>query len=153
MDSMIPPSPAIRPDVVSVETAPRPTAPTPRVAFSEVLAGSARALARGAQATVQSLPLSPLMAVAVRPGSATAIPSAASTVPEGPTAAASGASTGGAAPGDPGIEGTLAQDQQLNLYYLQIQEEVNAQNRSFTCLSNVMEVEHNTAKAAIGNIH
>jgi hypothetical protein len=30
---------------------------------------------------------------------------------------------------------------------------VNAQNRTFTALSNVLEVEHNTAKSAIGNIH
>ena len=153
MDSTIPSTPAIRPDVVSVETTPRPTAPTPRVAFSEVLAGGARALARGAQATVQSLPVSPLMAVAVRPGATTAIPSAASTAPEGP--AIPGAPTGaaGSSTGDGSIEGALAQDQQTNLYYLQIQEQVNAQNRTFTCLSNVLEVEHNTAKAAIGNIH
>ena len=47
----------------------------------------------------------------------------------------------------------MAQAQQQNLYYLQVQEEVNAQNRTFTALSNVLEVEHSTAKAAIGNIH
>jgi hypothetical protein len=47
----------------------------------------------------------------------------------------------------------MAQSQALNLYYLQVQEEVNAQNRTFTALSNVLEVEHNTAKSAIGNIH
>jgi hypothetical protein len=153
MDNTISSAPALRPDVVSVETTARPTAPTPRVAFSEVLAGGARALARGAQATMQSLPLSPLMAVAVRPGSTTAVPSAATTAPEGPSTSASGTSTGGATPGDGSIEGTLAQDQEMNLYYLQIQEQVNAQNRTFSCLSNVMEVEHSTAKTAIGNIH
>jgi len=41
----------------------------------------------------------------------------------------------------------------MNLYYLQIQEQVNAQNRTYSALSNVIEVEHNTAKTAIGNIH
>jgi hypothetical protein len=58
-----------------------------------------------------------------------------------------------AASGDGGIESVMAQDQEMNLYYLQVQEEVNAQNRTFSALSNVMEVEHNTAKTAIGNIH
>ena len=53
---------------------------------------------------------------------------------------------------DGSLEGTLAQQQELNLYYLQIQEEVNAQNRTFSALSNVLEVEHSTAKTAIGNI-
>jgi hypothetical protein len=36
--------------------------------------------------------------------------------------------------------------------YLQVQETVNAQNRSFTTLSNVMKAQHDTVKTAIGNI-
>jgi hypothetical protein len=40
----------------------------------------------------------------------------------------------------------------MNLYYLQIQEAVNSQNRSFTALSNVLKAEHDTVKTAIGNI-
>jgi hypothetical protein len=41
----------------------------------------------------------------------------------------------------------------MNLYYLQVQQEVNDQNRTFTALSNCLEVENNTAKSAISNIH
>jgi hypothetical protein len=176
MDSRSPP---LRPDVVSVQTEPRPTATPVRVHFSEVLAGGAQALVRGAQAAVRALPGSPLAAVAVR-GAASGVPSAwmslgrtgtasvsVAAMPEGPGGGAlgngigavvgvSGAGVGAAAaPGasDPNIEGSLAQAQEMNLYYLQIQEEVNAQNRTFTALSNVLEVEHNTAKSAIGNIH
>jgi hypothetical protein len=192
MDSSIA---AIRPDVVSVQTTPRPTATPIRVEFSEVLAGGARALVRSAQTVLRALPGSPLMAVALR-GGASGIPAMnvlagtlpASTQasllgapirgttppladvppnPEGPggsSAATSSLGTGltgaGGAPGtstatpnDGSMEGTLAQDQQMNLYYLQIQEQVNAQNRTFSALSNVLEVEHNTAKTAIGNIH
>jgi hypothetical protein len=158
MDNVIAP---VRPDVVSISTAPRPT-PTPvRVQFSEVLAGSARALVRGAQAVVRALPGAPLMAVAVRGGSSVATSSSLTlggpspvslqpgTSPEGPGGAA--ASSGGAIDG--GLESSMAQAQEMNLYYLQVQEQVNAQNRTFTALSNVMEVEHNTAKSAIGNIH
>jgi hypothetical protein len=185
MDSSIA---AIRPDVVAVQTTPRPT-PTPiRVQFSEVLAGGARALVRSAETVLRALPGSPLMAVALRggvsgvpewnvlsgtlPASTQSTSWGATTAPQGPggssaathslgAAAIVGSGTGvGAAAGagpatvnDGSVEGALAQDQQLNLYYLQIQEQVNAQNRTFSALSNVLEVEHNTAKTAIGNIH
>lgn len=64
-----------------------------------------------------------------------------------------GSGTSGSATDGTNLEGTLAQDQQLNMYYLQVQEQVNAQNRTFTALTNVLEVEHSTAKAAITNIH
>jgi hypothetical protein len=40
----------------------------------------------------------------------------------------------------------------MNLYYLQIQEEVDAQNRQFSTYSNVLKAEHDTVKTAIGNI-
>jgi hypothetical protein len=180
MDNNISP---LRTDVVSVETAPRRT-PTPaRVRFSDVLAGGAQALVRGAQAAVNALPGSPLAAVAIRGGSASSATggldlstagSSASVVsvgvaPEGPGGSAgTGATTGGMSIGigtggtaasgtssDPNasLESSMAQAQQQNLYYLQIQEEVNSQNRTFTALSNVLEVEHSTAKSAIGNIH
>ncbi len=179
MDNRISP---VRPDVVSVQTAPRPTPAPVRVHFSEVLSGGAQILVRGAQAAVRALPGSPLMAVAVRGGAGTGLPasttmgvslgsssvfSASGTAPEGPggvgavgvgvgtvgvdPTGAPGAATGTDATG--GIEGSIQQSEALNLYYLQIQEEVNAQSRTFTTLSNVLEVEHNTAKAAIGNIH
>jgi hypothetical protein len=51
-----------------------------------------------------------------------------------------------------GIEASLQHSQDMNLYFLQIQEQVNAQNRSFTTLSNVLKAEHDTVKTAIGNI-
>jgi hypothetical protein len=69
----------------------------------------------------------------------------------GTSAGVGGASTGTTSDG--GLESTMAQSEQMNLYYLQVQEEVNAQNRTYTALSNVLEVEHSTAKSAIGNIH
>ncbi len=170
MDTRILP---IRPDVVTVETMPRPTPAPPRVPFAQVLGGSARALVSGAQAALGALPGSPLIAAALRNASGggyTSTPlelsmgqlgtgNAASVgLPEGPGGASTGtALTGASMTGGGGdgtnLEGTLAQDQQLNMYYLQVQEQVNAQNRTFTALSNVLEVEHSTAKAAISNIH
>jgi hypothetical protein len=174
---------SLRADVVTVQTQPRPTATPVRVQFADVLSGGAQALVRGAQAAVSAIPAGPLAAVAVRgssPGSL-AIPSAgalglggvgglrsvASAVtvgtPEGPGGVAGtglvnvggmSIGLGGAgAASDGGLESTMAQSEQMNLYYLQVQEEVNAQNRTYTALSNVLEVEHTTAKSAIGNIH
>lgn len=59
----------------------------------------------------------------------------------------------GAAPAEgASIEASLQHSQDMNLYFLQIQEQVNAQNRSFTTLSNVLKAEHDTVKTAIGNI-
>jgi hypothetical protein len=170
MDNRIPP---LRPDVVTVETVPRPTAAPPRVPFAQVLGGSARALVSGAQAAIGALPGSPLIALALRNANGGLPTSTAldvpvgqlgaggvgATSPEGPGGAATGMGTAGGlgavgtATDGTGIDGTLAQSQQLSLYYLQVQEQVNEQNRTFTALSNVLEVEHSTAKTAIGNIH
>jgi hypothetical protein len=168
----------VRPGVVGVQTTPRPT-PTPiRVKFSDVLSASARTLVQGAQAAMQILPGAPLVALALR-GESSGVPSmgvmsatvaspvrsgisSAGTSPEGPTTSAAGTSATGTAAGllgagsttgDGSVEGALAQQEQMSMYYLQVQEEVNAQNRTFSALSNVLEVEHNTAKTAIGNIH
>ena len=82
--------------------------------------------------------------------------------PEGPTGAGAGGvgvGVGGAGIGgtaaDPNgsIDASLQQSAQMNLYYLEVQEQVDAQNRTFTALSNVLKTEHDSAKSAIGNIH
>lgn len=177
MDTRIP---SVRPDTVSVESATRPT-PTPvRVQFSAVLAGSARGLVQGAEVAMRAMPGAPLMAVSVRGGIAGSGTSGApfsaggrvSSAPEGPgmsgVVGASGGGVGvgvggvgvgvgtggvgGGGTGDGGVESSLAQSQEMNLYYLRIQEEVNAQNRTFSTLSNVLKAEHDTVKTAIGNI-
>ncbi len=116
------------------------------------------------------LPGAPLMAVAIRGATGAhtlGLPlSGVQSAPEGPTAnagtstagslgslgGAASAATGVGTEAGTGIEGALAQSQDMNLYYLQVQEQVNAQNRSFTTLSNVLKTEHETVKTAIGNI-
>jgi hypothetical protein len=157
--------PPVRPDVVTISSAPRPT-PTPvRVPFQQVLAAASRSIVAGAEGAMSFLPGGPLLAAAVR-GAPAPTPmrpmlgggiSAASTLaPEGPAAAGAGTASGAAGTGgrggESGIEDSLAQAQEMNLYYLQIQEQVNAQNRTFTTLSNVLKAEHDTVKTAIGNI-
>jgi hypothetical protein len=83
-------------------------------------------------------------------------------VPEGPTALGAGgivgssavgvAVPGAVAAGDGGIESSLAQSQEMNLYFLQVQQEMNVQNQQFSAVSNVLKTEHDTVKNAIGNI-
>ena len=45
------------------------------------------------------------------------------------------------------------ENQQFNLEYLQLQNEIQADNRRFTTVSNLMKVRHDTAKAAINNMN
>jgi hypothetical protein len=166
MESRIAPS---RAQVVAATTAPRPTPRPARVKFAEVLARGAAGVVHGAEAAMKNLPGAPLMAVAIRSagGGSGALPvgrgfggpamgtggggvgGAASA--EGPGGAGATGAAGTGAEGG-GVEGSLAQAQEMNMYYLQIQEAVNAQNRTFSALSNVMKAEHDTVKTAIGNI-
>jgi hypothetical protein len=55
--------------------------------------------------------------------------------------------------GDGGMQASLLQSQQMNLYYLQLQQSVDAENRTFSTLSNVLKAQSDTVKNAIGNIH
>lgn len=40
----------------------------------------------------------------------------------------------------------------FNLQYLQLQQQMQHQNRQFTLVSNIMKTKHDTAKAAINNV-
>jgi hypothetical protein len=168
-----------RPDVVISESLPRPTPAPARVSFSQVLSAGATGLVQGAELAVSSLPGSPLTAAAVRGGSSAvtaamgSVAPSMTTSPEGPVAAGinqtsagiglnlgtgvtapvgSGSTVAGTDPSS-SIDASLQQSAELNMYYLQIQQQVDAQNRSFTALSNVLKTEHDSAKAAIQNIH
>ena len=50
------------------------------------------------------------------------------------------------------VEQALAQSQDFNLYYLQLQEQLSAENRAYSAMSNVLKTRHDTVKNAIGNI-
>ncbi len=88
MDNTIPPSPPVRPDVVSVETAARPTPRTVGAPFSAVLRGGARAFVRGATAAANAIPGSPIMALALRGGGGSGMSTLPVSLPEGPQAPA-----------------------------------------------------------------
>jgi hypothetical protein len=120
--------------------------------FAVALRAAACGLARGVAATVQlGAPLVPggaLLAGAVRSATSTAARS-------GTIGAGAGGLAGGAHEGDL-LEATRALQQEartFNLQYLQLQDGMQRESREFTALSNVLKVKHDSAKAAIGNIH
>jgi len=111
--------------------------------FDLALQGAAQGAAGGLAATVALaapyLPGGPILAGAVRG----AVVGAAAPAP-------------GAGGGSDIVEATRTLQQQaqsFNLQYLQLQESLQRESREFTALSNVMKVQHDSAKAAIGNIH
>ena len=171
MDNRIPP---VRSDVVTVPSAARPTPAPVRVSFGEILAKGAGALVSGAEAAMEMLPGGPLVAAALRGGGSSIgngpmTPMVSSgnmgsmSSAEGPSSALNapsvggGFGTGGTGTGTGGVgtgslDQSLQQSQEMNLYFLQIQQEVNAQNQTFSTLSNVMKAEADTIKNAIGNL-
>jgi len=45
-----------------------------------------------------------------------------------------------------------AMNQSFNLQYLQLQQEMQQENRKFSTLSNIMKTKHDTAKSTINNV-
>jgi hypothetical protein len=45
------------------------------------------------------------------------------------------------------------QSQQFNMMYLQLQDSMQRESREYQTISNIMKVRHDSAKAAINNIH
>ena len=122
--------------------------------FGAALKSAANRLSEGIAGSVAlAAPFVPggaILAGALRPGARQAPAAGASGLP-----VSSGASSAGLGGGDI-MEATRAmqlESQNLNLQYLQLQEAMQRENREFSALSNVMKVKHDTAKAAINNVH
>jgi hypothetical protein len=153
--------------VESITVAPTTERKTVPDRFEAALQGATRALASGVVGAVElaapAVPFGTVLAGAVRAGvqgGATASGGLTSgmggvRLSAGALAAAGGATGATGAPGDL-LEATRVMQQEaqaMNLQYLQLQERMQQESREFTTLSNVMRVKHDTARAAIGNIH
>lgn len=139
--------------VSSAPTASRVT-PPPGRPFKQVMDAGARAVVNGAESAVRRLPGGPVLAAAFRPGPGGAGVNSATSA-EGPTGTSSSAlegGSGGAGGAGGGVEDTLQQSADMNLYYLELQERISAESRQYTALSNVLKARHDTVKNAIGNI-
>jgi len=132
-------------EVRIAETRARQTQPGQTV-FGDVLATAAQVAMSGARVATHVLGV---------PELAAAIPAAAATAATTTGGAVSGvAGVAAAAPG--GELATMAamqrESQTFNLQLLELQEQVQQENRRFTTLSNVLRAKHDTAKAAVSNI-
>lgn len=173
---------AARPDVSVATTAPRVTPTPPRASrFGEVLSNTAVKSAETAMRMLPGSPVMavairsasggngalgvPMTSPATVGASPRSLTNGGGASPQGPLASGTsigasgtnittpGLGSGATAPGEQSsIESSLQQSADMNMYFLQVQETVNAQNRSFTAISNVMKAEHDTVKTAIGNI-
>jgi hypothetical protein len=136
----------------AVEVAPARPRQTeaPATPFRTVLAGGASALLTGAEVAT-SVMAGPVLAAAVHQARADVVDGIAGQPSGGP-----GAATAGPASGDAYLDKVqlMQKESQLfNVQLLQLQEEVQAENRRFTTLSNVCRARHDTASACVKNIH
>jgi hypothetical protein len=141
---------------------------TPRSGFGEVLA---QTLSTGTRVTAAFLgaaggpALSAAVAGVTRVASASPmheamVPWVGGAVSAG-GAVPQGAGTPPAGVGGPGAGMDLleaqralqAEGQQFNAAYLQLQDQMQRESRQFDAVSNIMKVRHDSAKAAINNIH
>lgn len=148
-------------DLVVATTRARQT-DLPASPFRDVLTGGVGLLIRGA-AVATSVVAGPVMAAAVREAGA----DATTTLASGTAGRSAGiAGTGAIAAGVPGsivgaagggsdlasVQAMQRESQAFNLQLLELQEDVQQENRRFTTVSNVLRAKHDTAKAAVSNV-
>lgn len=149
--------------VYETATAPRVT-PEPARPFQQMMNASSAAIVNGAEAAVTHLPGGGILAAAMRSGPGVSAGGLSTnalslTSATGPTGTATSGIVGGVSSvtgstsgGDPSMQQMLSQDADQNMYYLQLQEQMSAESRSYSAISNVLKARHDTMKNAIGNI-
>jgi hypothetical protein len=137
------------PLVSATPTAYRTTA-TPHRPFQAVMSASADAVMSGAEAAVTELPGGPVLAASFR--SSHQVPAHLTATGSGPPPATPSGADASNSSGEPKVENLLSETANQNLYFLQLQESLAAENRQYTALSNVLRARHETVKNAIGNI-
>jgi hypothetical protein len=167
--------------IETITVAPTTTTKAAPGRFEAALQGAARSVAASVVGAVEfaapAVPFGTVLAGAVRGATGSGVAagtggaglgvtgrSATLASPQGATgggavgAGAAGGVAGAAVAGSQGdlIEATRALQQEaqaMNLQYLQLQEQMQRESREYTALTNVMKVKHDSARAAIANIH
>jgi hypothetical protein len=156
--------------VTATASAARVTA-APGQPFKAMMSAGKNAILSGAESAVTRLPGGPILAAALRPSAGDVGPAqtsatgagglsgpggVGSSTPEGTAGTAglgSGAGGGATASAENGgVEAALNQSANQNLYFIEIQERISAESRSYSAISNVLKARHDTVKNAIGNI-
>jgi hypothetical protein len=133
------------------------TAP-PGQPFKAVMNAGASAVLTGAEQAVRRLPGGPILAAALRPSAAQLAPAehggatAGQLAPEGATGPL--AEPGSTSPAGQGasVEAALSEGANQNLFFIKLQERINAESRDYSAWSNILKARHDTVKNAIGNI-
>ena len=150
---------AIETRVMAGASAARVTAP-PGQPFQAVMNAGASAILSGAEQAVTRLPGGPILAAALRPAAGHVSPAQLSggaqgqLTPEGATATTTGAEAGSPSLAGPGssLEAALSEGANQNLFFIQLQERINAESRDYSTWSNILKARHDTVKNAIGNL-
>jgi hypothetical protein len=133
----------------------RVTAP-PGQPFKAVMNAGASAILNGAEQAVSRLPGGPILAAALRPTAAQVGPAepgggtAGQLAPEGATSALDPAAS--PAGESQNMEAALSDGANQNLFFIKLQERINAESRDYSAWSNILKARHDTVKNAIGNI-
>ena len=135
---------------------PKPSRPAPATPFASVLGNSANALISGAQ-TASGVVANPVLSAAVRETGNQALAAAVGGGVGGGTGLSPSAASGAVGAGDPGglsqMYAMQKESQAFNLQLLNLQQDVQDENRRFTTVSNCMKAAHDTASAAVHNLH
>jgi hypothetical protein len=160
-----------RPNVSVGLTAARTTA-QPARPFQQLIRASTSAIVATAEQAATRLPGGPILAAALRPVPGSPALDLDTNSPEGARSAlgtsslrdaSSGATSGSAMPegtngaaaapaSGPEIDNLLSRNADDNMHYLELQERISHESRTFSALSNVLKARHETVKNAIGNI-
>lgn len=127
-------------DVRIESTRPRVTARPLGARFRDVIDDGAGALLGGVEAASNMVPGGSVVSAAVRGARSGAA---------GEAAEAPGGGVDGGPQSMADVQRTMMDD---NMEYLRLQQQIQAENRRYTTLSNVMKARHETAKNSINNI-
>jgi hypothetical protein len=129
----------------------------PASPFRDILAGGVSVLMSGARIATHVLGV-PSLAAAIHDSRVGAAVPRAAMAASGPGVAAAGGTPLAATMAEGGgsdmaaMQAMQRESQVFNLQLLELQEQIQQENRRFTTVSNVLRAKHDTAKAAVSNI-
>ncbi|OJT27157.1 hypothetical protein BO221_03970 [Archangium sp. Cb G35] len=129
---------------------------TPRNDFGTVLARTAQEVVKtGAGIAASMMPGNPMVSAAV--SSVSSVVSSVASSVQGVSAAGTGGVGGTAGQGEQwdllaAQREMQAEGMKMNMAYMNLQNEMQAESRAHNAISNIMKVRHDSAKAAINNI-
>lgn len=140
-----------RPTVTIEPARERQTKP-PVTPFRDVLAGSVGVLLTGAEVATGVVG-GPVLAAAVHEAKANVVTGIAGQATfSGPNGVANAVAASAGGNDIATAHAMQRESQAFNIQLMQLQQDVQDENRRFSTLTNVLRAKHDTAKAAVGNI-